>query len=130
MLWLRDFLDRKAWDVRPPAPPFSDDDIPYLSGKVIVVTGANAAGIGKESARALLSKGAKVIAACRSEGKAKVAIEELKTSTGSDAIHFLQLDLEDGHSCIQAGKELSEREERLNVVLLNSGVMSTPTGSV
>ncbi|KAH7924207.1 NAD(P)-binding protein [Leucogyrophana mollusca] len=43
-----------AWsilqEVFPPAPKFTTDDIPDMSGKVVFVTGANA-GIGKETAR-------------------------------------------------------------------------------
>ncbi|MEY3012876.1 MAG: hypothetical protein RIT45_1611, partial [Pseudomonadota bacterium] len=41
-----------------------------LSGKVAVVTGANA-GIGKVTARELARAGARVILACRSEAKAR-----------------------------------------------------------
>lgn len=47
--------------------------------------GANV-GIGKETARVLLLKGAKVYAACRSEEKATAAINELKSLTGKNDI--------------------------------------------
>ena len=43
---------------------FSVDQIPDLSGKVAIVTGATT-GLGKETAIALASKGAKVIVAAR-----------------------------------------------------------------
>jgi retinol dehydrogenase 12 len=41
----------------PPASKFSTDDIPDLTGKVIIVTGANA-GVGKETAKASVTAGA------------------------------------------------------------------------
>ena len=42
----------------PPASKFSTDDIPDLTGKVIIVTGANA-GVGKETAKVCGGENAK-----------------------------------------------------------------------
>jgi NAD(P)-dependent dehydrogenase (short-subunit alcohol dehydrogenase family) len=47
-------------------------DIPDLTGKVAIVTGANS-GIGYETAKALASKGATVVIACRNLEKANAA---------------------------------------------------------
>ena len=84
--WLID----EAW---PPKAQWSVNDIPDLSGKVMIVTGANT-GTGYETAKALLPKNAKVYLACRSAEKAQEAIARLKEETGKEGF-FLQLDLGD-----------------------------------
>lgn len=111
-----------------PAPQWTEKDIPDLTGRVVVVTGANT-GLGKLSARHMLQKGARVYAACRSAEKADEAIRQIKQETGKDDIHFLQLDLSDLHSCLEAGKKLAQQETRLDIALLSAGVMTPPKGS-
>ncbi|KAF8326151.1 hypothetical protein F5887DRAFT_1198757 [Amanita rubescens] len=107
----------------PPAPLFAVDDIPDLSGKVIIVTGANT-GIGKETAKALLAHNAKLYFACRNETKAREAIAELREATGNEGI-FLPLDLADLRS-VKAAAEIFMRRE-LNVLFNSGGVMACPT---
>lgn len=46
-------------------------------------------GLGKESAKQLVAKGAKVYAACRSETKANEAIEDIKAQTGKSDIQWV-----------------------------------------
>ncbi|KAJ7787672.1 NAD-P-binding protein, partial [Mycena olivaceomarginata] len=102
----------------PPKSKFSVDDIPDLSGQVIIVTGANI-GVGKETVKALLQHNAKVYLAARSPEKAKEAIDDLKSQTGKEA-EFLQLDLADLHSVKRAVEEFTKKETRLDV-LFNNG---------
>ncbi|KAJ7175061.1 NAD-P-binding protein [Mycena crocata] len=108
----------------PPKPKFSVNDIPDLSGQVMLVTGGNT-GIGKETVKALLQHNAKVYLAARSEEKAKTAIAELKTETGKEA-EFLHLDLADLHSVKRAAADFNQRETKLNVLFNNGGVMDPP----
>jgi len=108
----------------PPHSKFNSDDIADLTGKVIIVTGANT-GIGKETARALLARNAKVYIAVRNEEKAKSAITELKEQTGKEAI-FLKLDLADLKSIKASAQEFTSKEPKLDVLFNNAGVMVPP----
>ena len=99
-------LTHLRWGINqsfPPKPTWGVDSIPDLSGKVIIVTGANT-GIGYETAKELLKKNAKVYLACRSTEKAEKAIAKLKEETGKEGI-FLQLDLGELKSIKKAAEE-------------------------
>ena len=52
------------------------NDIPDQSERIVLVTGANS-GLGFETTKALLSKGAKVIMGCRSLEKGQEAFHKL-----------------------------------------------------
>ncbi|KAJ7025335.1 hypothetical protein C8F04DRAFT_1269226 [Mycena alexandri] len=112
----------------PPKSKFSVDDIPDLTGKVIIVTGANQ-GVGKETAKALLQHNAKVYIAARSEERAKEAIKDLKSQTGKEA-QFLLLDLADLHSVKRAAEEFTGKETQLHILFNNGGVMIPPMEQV
>lgn len=68
----------------------------------------------------LLSKGAKVILAARSEEKARKAISDLKASTGKESIEWLKLDLADLKQVQAAATEFQQREKELHAVRLSS----------
>ncbi|OAX35984.1 NAD(P)-binding protein [Rhizopogon vinicolor AM-OR11-026] len=108
----------------PPATKFHVSDIPDMSGKVVLVTGANT-GIGKETARVLLTKNAKVYIACRDKVKGEAAVAELKKSTGNEAV-FLQLDLANLKSVKAAAEKFLSKEPLLNVLFNNAGVFNPP----
>jgi retinol dehydrogenase 12 len=91
----------------PPKSNYTYDDIPSQQGKVVIVTGGNS-GIGKETARVLLSKGAHVYLACRDEERGKMALEELKEVTGKESIDLLKLDLRNVNSAIAAAEDFKE----------------------
>ncbi|KAI9443884.1 NAD(P)-binding protein [Lactarius indigo] len=108
----------------PPKPTWGVDDIPDLTGKVILVTGGNA-GVGKETVKHLLAHNAKVYLAARSAQKANEAIAELKNETGKQAI-FLQLDLSDIPAIRKSAQEFLSKESQLHVL----GVMMSPVEQV
>ncbi|KAF9303808.1 hypothetical protein BGZ74_003000 [Mortierella antarctica] len=111
---------------------YSHDQIPDLSGKVAVVTGANT-GLGYATMVALGAHGAHVIAACRSEQRATEAIEKAKQEIKANYpnapepnLEFLQLDLNDINNCAQAAKNFLSKNLPLHILINNSGIMTTP----
>ncbi|KAH9179021.1 NAD-P-binding protein [Lactarius sanguifluus] len=105
----------------PPKPTWTAVDVPDQTGKTVVVTGGNG-GIGRETARVLLAKGAKVYIATRSEEKSQKVIEELKKETGKDSIFFLKLDLADLVSVKAAAEEYISKETELHTLYNNAGI--------
>ncbi|KAI0344005.1 NAD(P)-binding protein [Trametopsis cervina] len=108
----------------PPKPVWGVNDIPDLSGKVILVTGGNT-GVGKETVKALLAKNAKVYIATRNKEKSLAAIEDLKKETGNEAI-FLPLDLADLKNVKASAEEFLSKESKLHVLFNNAAVMACP----
>ncbi|KAG6331483.1 hypothetical protein ID866_7607 [Astraeus odoratus] len=112
-------LAKELWF--PPAPTVTIEDIPDMTGKVVLITGANA-GIGKETARVLLTKNAKVWIACRDTARGEAALKDLKESTGREA-QLLKLNLANLRSIKQAVEEFLSKETQLHVLCNNAGVM-------
>ncbi|KAF8349479.1 hypothetical protein F5887DRAFT_878633 [Amanita rubescens] len=108
----------------PPTSQFSVDDVPDLTGKTILITGANT-GIGKETVKVLLSRNAKVYIAGRGGEKTERAIANLKDITGREA-HFIQCDLADLHSIKAAAQEFTTKERELHILINNAGVAFSP----
>jgi len=109
----------------PPAPRWTVDDVPDLSGKVILVTGGYS-GIALGVIKVLLTRGAKVYMAGRSQSKAEEAIEIIKAETGGKAPVFLYLDLADLTTVKAAANEFLSKENRLDILFNSAGVMIPP----
>ncbi|KAJ6551225.1 hypothetical protein B0H19DRAFT_164559 [Mycena capillaripes] len=105
-------------------PTWSENDMPDLSGQVVIVTGGNS-GLGKETFRALLQHNAKVYMACRSREKAEIVITELRALTGKEAL-FLEMDLARLSSIKAASDEFLSKETKLNILYNNAGIMVPP----
>jgi len=92
-----------------------------VKGRTFLVTGANT-GIGRATAAALARQGGRVYVASRSREKGEEAVAGIKSSTGSEAVWFLPLDLADLDSVRACASDFLARGEPLHVLINNGGV--------
>jgi protochlorophyllide reductase len=104
--------------------PWTCADIPDQSGRTALITGANS-GLGLETARALVQRGARVVVACRSQAKAEAACQAL-TGNGRGELIPLDLDLADLASVRQGAGAVAERWGAIDLLINNAGVMAPP----
>jgi NAD(P)-dependent dehydrogenase (short-subunit alcohol dehydrogenase family) len=104
---------------------WSQKDIPDLSGKVIVVTGANS-GLGLESARTFAAKGAVVIMAVRNLEKGEQARADILKEQPQASLALMKLDVGDLTSVRAFVDTFKASYDRLDVLLNNAGVMAIP----
>jgi NAD(P)-dependent dehydrogenase (short-subunit alcohol dehydrogenase family) len=106
---------------------WSADDVPDLSGRVAVVTGANR-GLGREVTRYLAGRGARVIMACRDEAGGEAAAAALRTSAAvAGALEVRPLDLASLGSVEKFAAGLAG-EQRLDLLANNAGLMAVDRG--
>ena len=103
-------------------------DMPDLTGKVIIVTGANS-GIGFEAAKEFARKGAQTILACRNLDKAQAALAEIQAEIPSAQVELMQLDLASQASVRQFAGEFKASHDQLDVLVNNAGIMMVPYGT-
>eukprot|EP00184_Porphyridium_aerugineum_P001665 CAMPEP_0184694026 /NCGR_PEP_ID=MMETSP0313-20130426/2095_1 /TAXON_ID=2792 /ORGANISM="Porphyridium aerugineum, Strain SAG 1380-2" /LENGTH=337 /DNA_ID=CAMNT_0027152237 /DNA_START=648 /DNA_END=1661 /DNA_ORIENTATION=+ len=94
------------------------------AGKVVIVTGANS-GLGKECARALASRGAHVILACRSISKAEEAAKDITALHPTAKLEVKELDLASLTSVRQFSQSFLASKLPLHVLLLNAGMVNS-----
>jgi protochlorophyllide reductase len=100
--------------------------IPDQSGRLALITGASS-GLGLETARALVARGATVVLGCRSRRRADQARAcLLADAAAGGAVDLLDLDLADLASVRAAARELADRYGRLDLLINNAGVMGLP----
>lgn len=99
--------------------------MPDLSGKIILVTGANS-GIGLEAVKLFAGKGAEVIMACRNVEKAEVAAAEVRAVVPEARLEIMALDLADLASVKAFADAVKQRFAKLDVLLNNAGLMAPP----
>ena len=99
-----------------------------LSGKRVLVTGVSA-GLGVETARALVAHGAAVVGAARDLEKAGRATEPVRAAaTTGGSLELIELDLASLKSVRQCADALVAAGKQFDVVICNAGVMATPKG--
>ncbi|PLN82773.1 NAD(P)-binding protein [Aspergillus taichungensis] len=102
-----------------------DVDIPALTNKVILVTGANE-GLGKQTVLDLARHHpAKIYLAARSRPKAEAALKEIqsKVEPSCAPIALLDLDLASLDSVARAAAQIKAQESRLDILIANAGVL-------
>ncbi|PSR79584.1 hypothetical protein BD289DRAFT_375325 [Coniella lustricola] len=126
----------------PPKPTYTEDSVPRQDGRVFIITGGNS-GIGLALVKLLYPKGAKIYIACRSEERAKAAIEEVleeyrttaaqnkavKSAETPGSITYMPLDLNDLSTIKASAAFFKERESRLDVLWNNAGIAGSPIGT-
>lgn len=101
-----------------------------LSGQVAIITGANA-GLGFESARQLLALNlSHLILAVRSVEKGQQAAEKLHQQRPSAQIDVWQLDMCSYESITTFSKRVETQLSRLDIALLNAGLVTPDFRSV
>src|SRR6201989_196162 len=100
-----------------------------LKGKRILVTGVSA-GLGVETARALVAHGADIVGAARDLEKAKRATAEVSKAAAANGASFelIELDLASLKSVRAAADQLVADGCLFDVIIANAGVMATPFG--
>nr|XP_055038328.1 retinol dehydrogenase 12 [Misgurnus anguillicaudatus] len=96
-----------------------------LDGKTAIVTGANS-GIGKETAKDLARRGARVIMACRDMVKAEKAACDILREVENATVVTCKLDLADTKSICDFAELIYNTEKSLHLLINNAGVAICP----
>jgi protochlorophyllide reductase len=100
-------------------------DMPDLHGYTALVTGANS-GLGLETTRALVAKGAHVVMTSRNLEKGRRAQASLEESLPGASLELVQLDLASLAGVRDFAKRFQEDHAQLNLLFNNAGVMAIP----
>ncbi|KAK7462264.1 hypothetical protein VKT23_007865 [Stygiomarasmius scandens] len=105
--------------LEPPEPVVNAD----LSGRVVIVLGANV-GLGFEASKHFAKMcPEKLIMACRSEAKGKEAVEEVKKSSGFDAIELHIIDLSSFASVREFAAKYVREVGKLDILVANAAML-------
>jgi NAD(P)-dependent dehydrogenase (short-subunit alcohol dehydrogenase family) len=100
-------------------------DIPDLTGRIAVVTGANG-GLGLETARELTRTGAHVVMAVRDREKAVAARDSIAREIPGASLELVTLDLGSLESVHTAASAMLAAHPVVDILVNNAGVMGIP----
>jgi NAD(P)-dependent dehydrogenase (short-subunit alcohol dehydrogenase family) len=100
--------------------------VPDLSGKHVVVTGANS-GLGFGLAKRLAAAGADVVMAVRSSAKGEAAAAQIRQSVPAAKVSVRLIDLTSLASVAALSDNLVSEGRPVDVLINNAGVMTPPT---
>src|SRR4051794_9193849 len=100
-------------------------DIPDLTGRTAVVTGANG-GLGLVTAHELAAKGAHVVLAARDQAKAQTADEQIRARAPQASTEIVSLDLGSLTSVQEAADRILGKHATVDILVNNAGLMAMP----
>ena len=100
-------------------------DIPDLTGRVAVVTGANG-GLGLETTRELAGAGAHVVMAARNQEKAMTAYEDIMATHPDASLEIVELDLGSLEGTKAAAAAIVAAHPVVDILVNNAGLMAMP----
>jgi len=104
---------------------WSSSEIPNMSSRVAVVTGANG-GLGLESAKALAGACAHVVMAARSQDKARSAQRAILDAHPGASLEIVAMDLASLESVRSAAALMRQTHPAVDILINNAGVMALP----
>lgn len=95
-----------------------------MDGKTVIVTGCTS-GIGKETAKELANRGARVIMACRNVEAAEKIKDDIIDTTKNTKVIVKKLDLSSFESIREFAADINKTETQLDVLIHNAGYAET-----
>jgi len=108
-----------------PRDGWTEAEVPDQTGRTFLVTGANA-GLGYETARVLMQRGARVILACRRPDAGEAAAARLRDLAPAARVEVALLDLADLASVASCAAWVRDRVGAVDCLINNAGIMGIP----
>lgn len=102
-------------------------NIPSQKNKITIITGANA-GIGRETTRALSSRGAEIVMAVRNVAKGEKVAATIRSVQPDATLHVMELDLSKLDSVRSFAAEFLASFDQLDLLINNAGVYDNGKG--
>jgi NAD(P)-dependent dehydrogenase (short-subunit alcohol dehydrogenase family) len=112
----------------PPKPTLTETNLPNLSGKHFIITGATS-GVGLDLTHILYSAGGTVYMFTRNTSKTVKVISDIKTSCRTETpgtLHHIYIDLSDLTTITPAVKKFHALSSELDILFNNVGVSNIP----